>query len=333
MAKYNDDLIFLYSENARARIKDLSRTLKKSPQRLKYAMKILEKDKVLMHPHCVFDYSYFGVVLFRVYFKGGYISESEKTEIIKKLADNPYVIAIYELSGEFDLAIEIVSPNPSRFNKEMKKVASLIPTLNNYKILLNIVTHIYPRAYLAKEQGLLKNADQEIIVGGDRQVEEFTENEMAILKVLLNKPKIRFTALAKEAGMNIKTAMSVLKTLKKRRIIKAFRHLTDPQKLGMERYRVFLKIHNVSSDREKELLDYMLNTKEIMQVNKTVGDWDMEIDIESKDKAHIRAAIIGMREKYKDIIENFNIIEFYQSYKRAYLPAYLFMDEKELNKK
>ncbi|MCX8147414.1 MAG: Lrp/AsnC family transcriptional regulator, partial [Candidatus Woesearchaeota archaeon] len=134
MTKIDNDLLFLYSENARAKVKGLARILKKSPQRLKYSISMLHKEGIIKNPHCVFDYSYFGQILFRVYFKGGYISEKDKGEIIKQLVQNPYVVSIYELSGEFDLAIELESPNPSRFNKELKKVASLIPTLNNYKV-------------------------------------------------------------------------------------------------------------------------------------------------------------------------------------------------------
>src|SRR3989338_5412681 len=235
MTKINDDLVFLYAENCRAKIKDLSHALKKSPQRLKYSMRILETEVYLHHPHCVFDYSYFGLVLFRVYFKGGYIGEKDKVEIIKKLIENPYVVAVYELSGEFDLAIEILSPNPSRFNKELRRVADLIPSLDTYKIVLNIVTHMYPRVYLAHDPNLIKNADQEIIVGGDRKVELFSEHEMAMLKALVNHPKSRFTSLAKMSGINIKTAMSVLKNLRKRRIIKGFRFLVNSEKMGTEK--------------------------------------------------------------------------------------------------
>ena len=135
--KFDGDLIFLYSENARTRIREIAHMLTKSPQRLKYSLKMLEKEGFVNYPHCIFDYSYFGLILFRVYFKGGYISEKDKDYIIRELKENEYVVSIYELTGEFDLAVEMLSPNPSRFNKELKKVTSIIPTLNNYKIILN----------------------------------------------------------------------------------------------------------------------------------------------------------------------------------------------------
>lgn len=325
----NKELIFLYSENARAKIRDLANILKKSPQRLKYSFKILEKEGIIHNPYSIFDYSYFGLVLFRVYFKGGYISEKDKEEIIKKLRENQYIVSMYELSGFFDLAIEIESPNPSRFNKELKKIANLIPTLNSYKIILNVVTHIYPRSYLINNNELMNNVKQEIIVGGDRGLEKFNENEMIIMKNLLNNPKLRLMTLAKQTNLNVKTVKSVLKNLEKKKIIKGFKYITNTEKLDIYKFRLFLHLHNLSQEREKQLMDFMLNTQEIVQVNKTVGDWDMEVDIESFDRARIRHLTIHIRENFKDLIETFNIIEFYQYYKKSYLPLYLFSQDAE----
>ena len=90
---------------------------------------------------------------------------------------------------------------------------------------------------------------------------------------------------------------------------------------------LFLKLHNVSPERDLKLLEYLSQTKEIIQINKTVGDWDVEIDIESLDKAHIRYILTQIREEFKDLIENFNIMEFYQVHKKSYLPQYLFNTE------
>lgn len=328
MVKFDRNLIFLYSENAREKIRNLAKILKKSPQRLKYSINILEKEEILHNTHCIFDYSYFDLILFRVYFKGGYIGEKDKAAIIKKLSENPYVVSLYELSGEFDLAIEIESPNPSRFNKELKKLANLIPTLNNYKMILNLVTYIYPKTYLTKNTSLIDNSIPEIIIGGDREIQTFNRNEMSIMKNLLENPQIRLTSLAKQSSINVKTAGSVLANLQKKEIIRGFKYIVNASRLEINRFRLFLNLHNLSQEREVQLSDYLLRTKEIVQVNKTVGDWNMEIDIESFDKTQIRQLITQFREEFKDLIGNFNLIEFYHYYKKSYLPKYLFSEQK-----
>lgn len=324
MKHFNTDFIYLQTENAREKLRAAASILKKSPQRLKYTLKIMEKSGIINNAHCVFDYSYFGLIMFRVYFKGGYISEKDKGAIIEKLKENPYVVSIYELSGEFDLAIEIESKNPSRFNKELKNVADLIPTLNNYKVLLNIVTHIYPKKYLVKEMGEENILENEIIVGGDREVQSFSEEEMRIARNLLLSPKKRFTRLAKDSGMNVKTFKHLMHGLREKKVIRGFKYLIDNNKLGIHRFRLFLKLHNMSKEMDSLLLNYMMRTKEIVAVNKTVGDWDMEVDIEAFEQSRIRLIISQLREEFKDAISSFNLIEFTAFHKKEYLPIYLF---------
>lgn len=329
MSQIDGDLLFLYAENARIKLKDLSSKLKKSSPRLKYTLRQLAKEGIVQYPHCVFDYSYFGQILFKVYFKGGYISEKEKAVHLQKLKENPYVVSIYELNGEFDLAIEMESPNPSRFNKELKKISDLIPTLTNYKIILNIVTHRYPRTYLVKDPDLLNEFSPEVIIGGDRHEETFTPAERKVIKALLWQPVARLTTLAKEADLNVKTLKSIWKSLQRRKIIKGFKYTLNTEKLDLTKYRLFLKLHNLTSEREGQLLEFFQQAKEVAQVHKTVGDWNLEVDMESPTHQRLRYLIVQLRENFKDLIETFNLIEFYQYYKKSTLPRYLFEETEE----
>jgi len=316
------EVLFFYSERARMRLKDMAQELQKTSPRLKYTIAVLEQMGLLYAPYSIFDYSYFGQIVFRVYFKGGYVAEKDKADILKKLEENPFVISIYELTGEYDLAVEMAAPNPSRFNKEIKKITESIPTLNNYKIILNVVTRIYPRSYLTKKS----HAIPDIIVGGDRNVEQFKPDELKVMRWLLENPKIRFSALAKVTQLNIKTVMGISKNLQKRKVIKGFKYNIDTYKLNINKFRLFLNLHNLSQEREEKLMNYLLETNEIVQMNRTVGDWDLEVDIEAMEKSRIRALILQLREEFKDLIQTFNIIEFYQIYKRSFLPKYLFED-------
>ena len=326
MNRLDHRLLFLRSENARMGFKELARITRKSPQLVKYNLSVLEKEGILHNPFYIFDYSYFGLILFRVYFKGIYIKEQDKVRVIHELRQNPHVLAIYELVGEFDLCVEFAAPNPSKFNKEFKKIITANTLLKEYKIVLNIVTHIYPRHYLVSSAELLTLYNQKII-GGDRDKEEFTPEEMAVLKILVDKPTIRYTKLAKEADLNVKTVKSILQRLTKRSIIKGCRYLIDKNKLDITKSRLFLKLHNVDAEYESMLLNYLHDNSEVIQLNKTIGDWDMEIDLESLDKTRIRYIISKLREEFSDLIAGFNLIEMYESHKRTYLPEYLFKEE------
>ena len=326
MDKIEHELLYLRSEHARMKLKEIGQKLKKSSQRLKYNVSVMQKEGMIHDPFSVIDYSYFGLILFRVYFKGVYISEHDKLQVIQELMNNPFVISVYELTGEFDLTVEFAAPNPSKFNKELKKIAAANPTLNDYKIVLNLVSHIYPRKYLLKDAAL-QSISSEKIIGGDREQETFNSNEMKVLHELVLSPTIRLADLSKKSGLNVKTVGSIIKQLRKRKVIRSFRYNVNTSKLGISKNRLFLKLHNLSLEREDQLMIYLLKTKEVVQVNKTVGDWDIEIDIESLEATKIRSMIRELREEFKDVIERFNLIEFYMYYKRSYLPMFIFEEK------
>ena len=230
------------------------------------------------------------------------------------------------MTGEFDLCVEFASPNPSRFNKELKKISNLAPTLTDYKIVLNVVTHLYPRQYLT-DNSSFRSMHVDRIVGGDRMQEVFKEQELQVIKILLHYPIARCTTLAKKSNLNVRTVNSIVKNLTMRNVIRGYKYVLDTSVAGISTTRVFLKLHNFSPEREAQLKTYLMTTLGVVQSHKTVGDWDMEMDIEALDKSDIRSIIIDMREKFKDLIEKFNLIEVYKCYKKSYLPAYLFREE------
>ncbi|MEK6904897.1 MAG: Lrp/AsnC family transcriptional regulator [Nanoarchaeota archaeon] len=326
MNKIDHSLVFLRSENARMSFKEIARIVKKSPQLIKYNISVLQKEGILHDPYYIFDYSHFGLIVFRVYFKGVYIKEQDKLRVIAELRQNPYVLAIYDLVGEFDLGVEFAAPNPSKFNKEFKKIITANPLLKEYKIVLNIVTHIYPRNYLVNSNELLTLYNQKI-VGGDREKEQFTPEEMTILRILLYNPTVRYTTLAKESDLNVKTAKSILRNLTKRNIIRGCKFLVNKNVLDITKSRLFLKLHNLDLEHESRFLDYLHDVPGVIQLNKTVGDWDVEIDLESLDKSGVRYIISKLREEFSDLISGFNLIEVYEYHKRTYLPEYLFKEE------
>jgi len=327
MQKIDYNLLYVKSENSRMQLNEISHLLRKSPQRIKYSLSVLEKEGILGSCYALIDYSYFGLLLFRVYFKGGYFSEHDRARIVRSLENNQYVTSIYELTS--DLVVEFTSPNPSRFNKELKETSKLAKTLADYKIILNLVTYTMPNNYLTSRP-TLQTKHLEKIIGGDRPKEEFSKNEILVLRHLLIAPNARMTKIAEETKLNPRTVKTTMDKLTDRKIIRGYKNSIDLNALGIHKVRLFLKLHNLQNKREKELVEFCIRSNEIVQLNKTVGDWDMELDIEAMDSKKTRIVVMTLREKFRDLIERFDLTEFYNYYKRTYLPTFLF-EEKEKN--
>lgn len=324
MKKVDQNLLFICAENSRIKLRDASTILKKSPQRLKYSMDSLQKENILALPHALIDYSYFGLLLFKVYYKGGYLGEDEKKAFYDKLSSNGFIVSCYSLEGEFDFALEVLASNPSRFNKEIRAINSSLKSLPDSKVILNVVSHLYSRAALPKNYLLIDQFQREYVVGGDRPVKSFSEDELKVLKLIWEDPQKPMTFYSTSSGMHINTFKKILSSLQEQKILRGFRHVVNLDDLGMERVRLLISLHSITEAEKDQMLEFFQSKKQIVQASWTVGDWNLEIDLETKDRVQLRKLMIEIRQQFKTMIRQVQTVDIIDFYRRQYLPKFLF---------
>ena len=182
-------------------------------------------------------------------------------------------------------------------------------------------SHLFPRYYLSKDiNSVIKN---EIIIGGDKKPFKPTDDEAKFLETLADNPKAKISSISKITGLSKRACRIIFNKLTKLEIICGVKALVNTQLLGIQRSRLFLKLRAVSPEEEKKMIRYFRTKKEVIHVHRTVGDWNLELDVEAKTKEIIRKMTIDMREKHGDIIEGFNIIDFHGYYYRRYIPKWI----------
>lgn len=320
MVKIDKNLLYMYSENCREPFSSIAKRLHKSPQIVKYSINRFEKQGIIPFYYTVVDYSLLNMLLFKVYFKGGGSKGPEINYLVKKLVDNPSVVSVYETGGQYDLIVEFMAENPSKFNKELRFLINDYQELKNHDIIINVVSHIYPRYYLLKKRDSnYSTIPKEIIIGGDREISKITKNEKKVLISLVINPRERITSIASKLDINVKTAISAIKSLEEKRIIRGYKSGLDTEKLNITYNRITLKLHNINPEKEKKLLDFCLNTPEITKLSKTLGEWDVEIDIETYSQDEFRRIYLTIREEFKDMIMLFNSYRVYNKFKHKYI--------------
>ena len=299
----------------------IAKKVHKSPQLVKYTINKLEKDGVIPFYYTIVDYACFDMLLFKVYFMGGCSTNSELKLLIKKLMQNPYVTSVYEIGGQYDLLVEFMAQNPSKFNKELKLLIKEHEELNNYYVIINIVSYLYQRKYLELKSRKQDNffLPNKIIIGGDRDKTTLSNNEKKVLSILVKNPKIRLTTIASKLRINIKTAVSAIKLLESKKVIRAYKSALNMQKCGLIKNKITLKLHNIDINKEKKMLNFCLNNLNIIKFSKTIGEWDVEIDVETNSSTEFREIYLRIREEFKEVIRSFNSYRIYEIFKHNYL--------------
>ena len=313
-------LLSMLDLDARLPLSQVGKKIRMSQQLASHKINNYTDDGLILGFYSLIDYAKFGFLNFRVLFKINYQSKEKFLELIKNISKAGNITEITECGGSYDLLTVFSNRNPSQFNKQFKALIGQNPQLKNYDITTSVVSHHYPRAYLL---GDVKEED--IIIGGDREILTIDELDKNILFYLNENSKMSSVSIARDLEVNPKTVILRIKNMKKIDIIKGFKPLLNVQKIDFSVNKILLRYHHLSVEREQELQTFCKLSQNIIELNKLIGDWDLELTVETKTKEEFRNIYISIRERFEDIIEDSESLQVFKSYKKKFLPEDYFI--------
>lgn len=317
------DLAYLYSNDARLKVKDAAKILKKTSQNICYLADSLTKNNILSNPHTIVDYSYANLLLFKVYYKG-FLTIEEKQEIVEKLKTNKCISAIYNLEGIFDLCIEILSPNPSFFNKTILEIQPILSAYSEYTVVLNVVTHIYPPKVLIQNQTTLAPFCSEMIIGGDRKLYNFKNDELNVIKTISENPLKPMTVLARNANIHILTFKKILTDLYSKKIYRGVRYVPIFENLGIQKTRILISLFPIPSDVKDKISKFLKESLYVSSFSWIIGEWNLECDVLSSNQINLRKTFASIRELLRGYIKNQQTLDVRKYYLKTYTPNIFF---------
>lgn len=317
-------ILFELEKDSRKKFTEIGDAVDLSQQTVSYAVKSMEEDRIIGGYRTLFDYTKFGyngyIVLFRVN-----TFSREKIEELKELLQNQGMTAsIDRLAGGWDLRVFFLAPNASQFNKEFKQLISEYPDqLRNYKILTSVVIHDLGREYLVDEP----DRTEDVIIGGDREIVDVKGQWRDICEVLWENPRAKSVDVAEKLDVTPKTVIDRLERLREESLIKGFRPNLGITELGIHTHLLFVKYNNRDVDKENQLRDYCVKHPNVVKMTKTFGDYDAVIRIETEERGDQREVMNSIRERFEEILLDYDTLEVVEEIRRRYLPKSYFEGE------
>ena len=283
-------LLLELDKNCREPLSLIAKKIKISQQLTSYKIKNYLENKLILSFNPFIDYVRFGYLNFRVYLKINYLSEEKFNALLKILQEHPSITELLECGGKYDLIAVFATLSPSEFNKKLKELISKYPSqLRNYTILTTIVTHYYSRYYLINpskgDVNLFRDPSRsDTLIGGDRSFLPIDEKDKKILELLRSDARIPNISIAKELKLDPKTIRQRINSLQEKTVVKAYRPIFNVQKIGFIVNKILLKYHNLSVEKERELITFCKFNPNIIDLIKLFGEWDLELTVETKTR-------------------------------------------------
>ncbi len=320
LRKVEQHVLGRLEQDARTPYSVIGKGLRKSQQQVSYTVNALQERGVIRGFYAIIDYAKLDLLHFRVHFHVTYLDEERFERLIGHLIAHPNTCWIAMCGGSHDLICTFLAANPSRFNKVLRAVMEAFPDqLGNYTVVTTVVNRHGGRKYLFRDPA----ASGAMIFGGDREPCPLDGQDRAILDALSADARRSALSLAAELGVAPKTVIQRIRRLREREVIKAFRPLLDHEAFGHFSSLLLIRYHNISAETEKRLIAYLDAHPHVVSAIKTLGNWDLEIEIEVGEQRQLRRIEMAIRKEFAPLIQGIENVPLYTTFKLRYFPPFL----------
>lgn len=304
-------ILFELDKDGRSNFSDIARTLKTTPQVIKYHYEQLIDNKVVNKFWAFVDYDRVGYSFFWGYWfnLSGMTEELEKS-MYADLCDNMFVPIVMRCDGYADLFLAIIAKDVFHHNKILQEI---FEKYGKYITTSDIVVGLgfikFPRTYLVGEENQEKI---KALSGGHVKVVKIQELDRKIISLLQIDGRMDFTKIAKKLGSSPNLIQKHYHKLCKNNVITKITYTLNHSKLDITFYRVLFNIAQFNKDRMSELYSFCELHPNIVNYVQVMGNWQLMLDIEIENKARLRNLLREMKYSFRDIIFQIEINEIYK---------------------
>jgi DNA-binding Lrp family transcriptional regulator len=191
--------------------------------------------------------------------------------------------------------------------------------VSDYNILTTIVVYNFKRLLPLEK----KRNPEVIIYGGDRTPISIDGLDKGLLSVISTDVRSSSVELGKKLGVTPKTVINRIKILEKKKILLGYRPFIDLDNYGYDMKKFMLRFHNISVDMENQLVNYCTIHPNVVNIVKTLGSWDMEIEIKTQNSKIFRTIEKEIRHRFSSLIQNIYTITIYETLKMNLYPQFI----------
>ncbi len=282
-----------------------------SQQVVSYRVNRLIDGGVIRQFYTVIDLTKLGYSIYKAYFNLQIITKETEEDIKKFIINHKNIVWAGVLDGTWDLSMTVAAKSAKEFDTILKKFTSRFNDhIFNKTVLLVVEASDFIIGY---------NEETKMVdLGIDDNIVDIDDMDCRILSFIAVNARMPYVELAKACGTSIDVVRYRLKKLKELGVIKGFRVWFEPSLTGKNLYKILLSLQNLSPLREKNLLGYCRRSSNVTYALKSIGVWDFKLELLLKDTRELHKVIVDMRNKFSDIIRNYETIHIFEEYKRNY---------------
>ncbi|MBI4980771.1 Lrp/AsnC family transcriptional regulator [Candidatus Woesearchaeota archaeon] len=302
--------------NSRATLNEIAKKVKLSKQVVDYRLKNLLKNKIIKQFYTVINFSKLGYTQYKLYLKFQNVNLEKEKEIIDCWMNSKNSVWVASCRGRWDLVISVLA-------KDINDLGEILSNfINKYGIfimgkdvLITQISPVFTKAYLTENKEKKK-----FTYGGEIEHYALDNIDEKILRILSINARITILEMMDKLGLTRDVISYRMKKLTKDNIISQYRILINLDKINHKLYKIILRLHSVTPEKETQLITYVASHPRGAQYLKLVGSWDVELEFEVKEEEQLHEILLELRNKFSEIIRDYETLLIPQEHKLNYYP-------------
>lgn len=320
ISELDKKIIYELGKNSRSSYKELARKINSKKTVVSYHFQNLIEKGIIWKFVPIFSLNRLGIYAYKIYFKFHGLGSKEKKFMIKELVDNPLINWVAGSVGTWDLLISIYARNIMEFAKTKNKIFKKYGTyIQDYSVSVLEDALVFNRDYLINSRvGYRK----EFVFGGTTEIEKVDKKQKDIIHLIRNNGRYQIIQICKHLNLNARTITSKISDLKDRGILQGYTTFLNINKLGLKFFKLCIYFQDYAPEKYEQFLDFCRYHKNVIHIIKSIGNWELELEIESESVEHIYSIIEELKTEYPKIIKKIDVITITNEYKLDFFPGW-----------
>jgi Lrp/AsnC family leucine-responsive transcriptional regulator len=145
--------------------------------------------------------------------------------------------------------------------------------------------------------------------------------DMKILDLISRDARMSSIKIARRLEVSPNTVLKRIEAMKEKNLIIGFKPLVNLDNTPFAAYKALVKYQNITERAEKEIIDFLKADPHVLAIIRLIGLWDFEFEFEVDSLQMMRSITNRFRDRFKDVIKEFEILPLYHEYKYNFFPG------------
>lgn len=289
------DLLYL---DSRSSCTQLGKKLKLSSSTVERRLTRLIKEEVITLLFADVDFAKLGLKSYRLYIKLDVLDQKIEQEFLKFFIDYKKTVWGVICQGDYDILLRFIAKDEFEVQSVIELVLS---KFGNRVIDKTVITTTYQN-YLSWNHIFQTPRRPAFPIERMDSLSKFDEIDKKILSLLYANSRLSTVEISRKVDLSPDAVQYRLRRLKNDGFILGYTAWFDCRKLGFNYYKLLIGFRNITSEIEDKFIKYCSEQDFVVFINKTIGSWDIELDVVVTDIVELHSFIRDLKTRFGQII-------------------------------